>query len=101
MIIVFGNTKGGTGKSTLAVHVTVDLLYRGHRVVAIDGDGDQGTFSRYWENRNDFQKNGVQVLPMPPRVSHPLGSEVSCEIPASCLISRFDLPTLSLFIYSS
>jgi|LauGreDrversion4_2_1035121.scaffolds.fasta_scaffold779425_1 chromosome partitioning protein len=65
MIIVFGNTKGGTGKSTLAVHVTVDLLYRGHRVVAIDGDGDQGTFSRYWENRNDFQKNGVQVLPMP------------------------------------
>ena len=65
MIIVFGNTKGGTGKSTLAVHVTVDLLYRGHRVIAIDGDGDQGTFSRYWENRAAFQKKGAQVLPMP------------------------------------
>lgn len=65
MIIVFGNIKGGTGKSTLAVHVTVDLLYRGYRVIAIDGDGDQGTFSRYWENRAAFQKNGAQVLPMP------------------------------------
>jgi chromosome partitioning protein len=65
MIIVFGNTKGGTGKSTLAVHVTVDLLYRGHRVMCIDCDGDQGTLSRYWENRQEFQTRNNQKVPMP------------------------------------
>lgn len=65
MIIVFGNTKGGTGKSTLAVHVTVDLLYRGHRVMCVDCDGDQGTLSRYWENRQDFQTRNPNKVPMP------------------------------------
>jgi chromosome partitioning protein len=65
MIIVFGNTKGGTGKSTLAVHVTVDLLYRGYRVLCIDCDGAQGTLSRYWENREDFQKRSEKRIPMP------------------------------------
>jgi len=65
MIIVFGNTKGGTGKSTLAVHVTVDLLYRGKRVVCMDCDGDQGTLSRYWENRQDFQTRNNKSVPMP------------------------------------
>lgn len=65
MIIVFGNTKGGTGKSTLAFHVAVDLLYRGVRLACIDGDGDQGTFSRCWENRQGFQHQTARVLPMP------------------------------------
>ena len=69
MIIVFGNIKGGTGKSTLAVHAAVDMLYRGYPVIAVDGDGDQGTFSRYWENRSDFQKNNEGgILPMPIKV---------------------------------
>ena len=65
MIIVFGNTKGGTGKSTLAVHITVDLLYRGYRVACIDCDGAQGTLSRYWENRADFQKRNEKKITMP------------------------------------
>jgi len=57
-ILVFGNEKGGTGKSTLAVHVTVDLLHRGYRVASCDLDGRQGTFSRYMENR---QSSGCDV----------------------------------------
>jgi chromosome partitioning protein len=54
MILVFGNTKGGTGKSTLAAHCAIELMYRGLRVVTLDCDGDQGTLSRYWENRRAF-----------------------------------------------
>ena len=37
-IIVFGNQKGGTGKSTLAMHLIVSLLIKGYKVAAIDAD---------------------------------------------------------------
>ncbi len=50
-VIALGNAKGGTGKSTLAVHLTVALLKLGYRTGAIDLDGGQGTLSRYFENR--------------------------------------------------
>lgn len=49
--IVLGNTKGGTGKSTLAIHLTVALLQAGYRVGAIDLDGRQASFSRYLAHR--------------------------------------------------
>lgn len=50
-VIVFGNEKGGTGKSTLAIHVSVYLLNQGLNVGTIDVDARQGTFSRYIANR--------------------------------------------------
>ena len=49
--IVFANEKGGTGKSTTAVHVAAALAYKGARVAAIDLDPRQRTFARYLENR--------------------------------------------------
>ena len=49
--IVLGNSKGGTGKSTLAMHLTVALLQAGYRVGSIDLDGGQASFSRYLANR--------------------------------------------------
>ena len=49
--IVFANEKGGTGKSTTAVHVAVALAYKGARVAAIDLDPRQRTLARYLENR--------------------------------------------------
>ncbi|MGN6499681.1 MAG: division plane positioning ATPase MipZ, partial [Tsuneonella sp.] len=49
--IVFANEKGGTGKSTTAVHVAVALAYKGARVAAIDLDPRQRTLYRYFENR--------------------------------------------------
>lgn len=51
--IVFANEKGGTGKSTTAVHVAVALAYRGARVVAFDLDHRQRTMCRYLENRSE------------------------------------------------
>ena len=50
--IVFANEKGGTGKSTTAVHVAVALAASGHRVGALDLDGRQRTMTRYLENRD-------------------------------------------------
>lgn len=54
-IIVFGNEKGGTGKSTLAIHLVVYLLKSGFKVTAIDLDARQGSFSRYFENRGNSE----------------------------------------------
>ena len=39
--IVFANEKGGTGKSTTAVHTAVALAAAGHRVAALDLDQRQ------------------------------------------------------------
>ena len=49
--IIFANEKGGTGKSTTAVHTAVALAASGHRVGALDLDSRQRTMTRYLENR--------------------------------------------------
>ena len=50
-IVCFGNEKGGSGKSTTAMHVVVALLRDGHRVATLDLDARQGTLSRFLANR--------------------------------------------------
>src|SRR4028119_2028542 len=45
--IVFANEKGGTGKSTTAVHTAVALAASGHRVAALDLDRRPPTLPRY------------------------------------------------------
>lgn len=61
--IVFANEKGGTGKSTTAVHVAVALAYQGARVAAIDLDPRQRTLHRYLENRTETEKRRAITLP--------------------------------------
>jgi len=63
--IVFANEKGGTGKSTTAVHVAVALAAQGRRVAAIDLDTRQRTFARYMENRQATVKRTGATLVMP------------------------------------
>lgn len=53
-IIVFGNEKGGSGKSTSAMHVAIGLLQMGYKVGSIDLDARQGTFTRYLRNRFQY-----------------------------------------------
>jgi chromosome partitioning protein len=50
-IITFANEKGGTGKSTTAVHTAIALAAAGRSVGAIDLDSRQRTMTRYFENR--------------------------------------------------
>ncbi len=64
-IIVFGNEKGGTGKSTLAMHVVIRLLDRGQSVGLIDLDSRQKTISRFLDNRARFVHSSGCFLPSP------------------------------------
>lgn len=61
--IVFANEKGGTGKSTTAVHVAVALACRGANVVAFDLDHRQRTMCRYFENRAETMQRRAIDLP--------------------------------------
>jgi chromosome partitioning protein len=64
-VIVVGNEKGGTGKSTLAMHITVALLNFGQRVATVDLDSRQKSFSRYVENRAAWAKRRASHLKIP------------------------------------
>lgn len=60
--IVFANEKGGTGKSTTAVHIAIALAYLGARVSAIDLDPRQRTTHRYLENRAEtIRRRGLDL----------------------------------------
>jgi chromosome partitioning protein len=62
-VIVIGNEKGGTGKSTTAMHVIVGMLKLGYRVGSIDVDGRQGTLSTYLDNRTVYaQRHGLTLI---------------------------------------
>ena len=61
--IVFANEKGGTGKSTTAVHVAIALAYQGARVAALDLDPRQRTLHRYLENRAETERRRSINLP--------------------------------------
>ena len=62
--IVFANEKGGTGKSTTAVHIAIALAYQGARVAAIDLDPRQRTLHRYMENRAETVRRREIDLPV-------------------------------------
>ncbi|MFZ5781055.1 MAG: division plane positioning ATPase MipZ [Pseudomonadota bacterium] len=64
-VLVIGNEKGGSGKSTTALHIAVSLMSDGARVATIDLDARQGTFGRYLENRAAFAARKGVELPMP------------------------------------
>ncbi len=64
-VIVLGNEKGGSGKSTAAMHVVVGLLRDGFRVGAIDLDARQGTFAAYFASRAAFSARTGISLPQP------------------------------------
>lgn len=64
-IIVVGNEKGGSGKSTTALHVIVGLMRDGRRVGAIDTDARQGTLSRFVERRQKTAEKTGANLPIP------------------------------------
>ena len=64
-VIVLGNEKGGSGKSTAAMHVIVGLLRDGYRVGAIDLDARQATLTGYLAAREAFSAAKGIALPVP------------------------------------
>jgi len=69
-VIVFANEKGGTGKSTTAVHVAIALETRGARVSAFDLDHRQRTMGRYLDNRSATAKRSGRELVTPRHATH-------------------------------
>jgi chromosome partitioning protein len=63
--ITFANEKGGTGKSTTAVHSAVALAAQGRKVAALDLDTRQRTLGRYLDNRRATIERTNLDLPMP------------------------------------
>lgn len=66
-IIVLGNEKGGSGKSTVAVHLAVALLRAGRSVATVDLDPRQASFTRYMDNRRALAAAKGLALPLPSR----------------------------------
>ena len=64
-IIVVGNEKGGSGKSTTCMHVATALVRMGFRVGALDLDVRQRSFGRYVENRRAYLEKAGLTLPSP------------------------------------
>jgi len=64
-IIVVGNEKGGSGKSTTCMHVATALSRLGARVGALDLDLRQKSFGRYIENRRAYLAQAGLNLPTP------------------------------------
>lgn len=70
-IIVVGNEKGGSGKSTTAMHIGTALARMGHAVGAIDLDVRQQSLGRYLENRAAFCAGQGVALATPRRAHLP------------------------------
>ena len=64
-VIVVANEKGGSGKSTLSIHLSVALLKAGYRVATIDLDVRQRTLTRFFENRASWAKTAPWKVELP------------------------------------
>ncbi|WP_137152150.1 division plane positioning ATPase MipZ [Devosia sp. FKR38] len=64
-VIVVGNEKGGSGKSTTAFHLAIYLLHAGHRVASLDVDSRQQTLTHYVRNRRAYGREKGLDLPNP------------------------------------
>ncbi|RLQ87946.1 division plane positioning ATPase MipZ [Notoacmeibacter ruber] len=64
-LLVCGNEKGGSGKSTLGIHIATDLLNRGLRVGILDLDIRQQTMARFFAYRARTASIKKLALPMP------------------------------------
>jgi len=62
-VIVVGNEKGGSGKSTTAFHLATALLYKGFRVATMDVDSRQQTFTNSVRNRRRWAEANAVKLP--------------------------------------
>ncbi len=64
-VVVLGNEKGGSGKSTTALHIAVALLKAGQRVATIDLNSRQQSFTHYVENRRAWAERARIRLELP------------------------------------
>ncbi len=78
-VVVVGNEKGGSGKSTTAIHVAIALMRSGQRVATIDLDSRQKSLTHYIENRRAWAKRGNLALECPVHVCIARGEGVRAD----------------------
>ncbi len=88
-VIVLGNEKGGSGKSTTALHVAVALLKAGQRVATIDLDSRQKSLSHYIENRQAWARRTGIDLQVPHHTCVTLGVSMQIAENESAEASQF------------
>jgi chromosome partitioning protein len=64
-VIVVGNEKGGSGKSTVAMHIAMALIKSGQSVATVDLDSRQRSFTHYIENRRAWAQHVGRDLEIP------------------------------------
>jgi len=64
-VIVVANEKGGSGKSTIAMHLAIALIKSGQRVATIDLDARQKTFTHFIDNRRIWARQIDRDLEIP------------------------------------
>ena len=89
-VIVVGNEKGGSGKSTVAMHISIALLKLGHRVATIDLDTRQKSFTTYVENRRTWAARVDRALDMPDHFTIEHGSEADEAAGCTALADKID-----------
>src|SRR5215204_1856516 len=78
-VVVIGNEKGGSGKSTTAMHVAVALMNVGQRVATIDLDSRQQSLTHYINNRRQWAKRTGLDLKLPLNFCVARGSQLRLD----------------------
>jgi chromosome partitioning protein len=78
-VVVLGNEKGGSGKSTTALHIAVALMKAGQKVATIDLDSRQQSFTHYIQNRRDWAERARIRLELPTHYCVPRADGNSVE----------------------
>ena len=73
--IVIGNEKGGAGKSTVAVHLSVALAHEGALVGVLDLDTRQRSLDHFFASRARWIEANDATLPQPRRLGVADGAE--------------------------
>src|SRR5215470_14017893 len=64
-VVVVGNEKGGSGKTTIAVHIAAALMQAGQRVATIDLDSRQQSLTHYVANRRAWVQRTATDADLP------------------------------------
>ncbi len=79
-VVVLGNEKGGSGKSTTALHIAVALMKAGQRVATIDLDSRQQSFTHYVRNRRNWAERSRVSLEIPTHYCIDRGESISLDV---------------------
>ena len=73
-VIAIGNEKGGSGKTTVAIHLVAGLLHGGVRVGVIDLDARQQSLTKFFINRAAWSERQVGAVLLPRVVTPKAGN---------------------------